>query len=250
MRQRARHEVCPAELHTVSGQETWQQKGQLGQGEAVRKKARAGNMTPNFILTPINQSCSGACTRLCCPPPHAGSIWNPSEHRPERAPRHGDPVGLSGSKREAIFLFSPQKKMSHRNEQFSRLLAWALCRKHRGKMTAFVEKGNIVLTQDPFPSVFSTSPAWQNVIHTWPQGEVWYVGTATSQLQDQDYLLWSQRLISAEGWTTNVCHWRHIMKFHRLGLLWINGRCLQAVISGERSSLKAGQAFKINLLAD
>lgn len=100
---------APQRLHWAR-QETWQQKGQMGQGEAVREKTRAGNMTPNFILTPINQSCSGASTRLCRPPPHAGSIWNRSEHRPERVPRHGDPVGLSGSKREAIFLFSPQKK--------------------------------------------------------------------------------------------------------------------------------------------
>lgn len=60
-------------------------------------------MTLSFNLTPINQSCSRAPALLYCPLRRWGSsIWNRSEQRPKREPQLRDPVGLSGSKRQAV----------------------------------------------------------------------------------------------------------------------------------------------------
>lgn len=146
VRQRARRGAhrClrPAELHAVSTgrikhrhQEddlTAGKDGWMGESESVketenereREGSESRNVTPNSMLTPINQRCSEARTLLCCPLPHFSSIWIRSAHRPKRARRHGDPVRLSGSKRERafffLFFFSSSKYPVRNEHKFSR----------------------------------------------------------------------------------------------------------------------------------
>lgn len=115
-----------------------------------REGSESRNVTPNFMLTSINQCCSEACTLLCCPLPHFSSIWIRSAHRPKRARRHGDPVRLSGSKRERFFFFffPPLENIP---SEMNRSSAGQWCeppldRRNRGNVTAFLDHGDVMLT--------------------------------------------------------------------------------------------------------
>lgn len=194
-------------------QETWQQRSGAKENRTERKRSESRKVTLSFILTPINQSCSPAAALLCCPFRRCSSsrsIWNRSEQRPKRAPQLGDPVGISGSKRQAV-LSSPRfyKKIIQQKRTGVQHAAGASPRlRALWEYNGICWKGRHHVDIGSVPSLFSlhvppdrlTVP--QRLINTQPLGDFLTCWGSDITAMDQDHLPHQASQISDEGLTT------------------------------------------------